>query len=197
MPKKQKLFNDFQSLLDGVEDEIADSLSKEVSNEIKQKISKSARERVILETEGRAANGIDDINKMEDNVERKKRTMTLTVKDTAKPSPSVFGTHFDTGKDAAVGGTMFANWIEFGQWVDLKALLNHRMGKWSWNPNDGAWGDMYDPELAKTEGRYGAMTRKEKDYKPRREARPFISPVQDELNANPEEIINMLKERFE
>lgn len=195
MPKKE--FTNFKDLLNGVEEELADSLDKEVAEKIKQKISASAKKNVILQTPGRAVGGIDDVSQMKDRVERKKRTMTLTVTDVAKPSPSIFGTKFDTAKDSAVGGTMFANWIEHGYWVDLKALLDYRMGKWAWQPNDSSWGDMYDPDLARTEGKYGAMTKKDRDYSPRREPRPFIAPVQEEINMKPEEIISLLRKRFE
>ena len=108
MPKKE--FTNFKDLLNGVEEELANSLDKEVAEKIKQKISERARKNVILQTPGRAVGGIDDVSQMKDRVDRKKRSMTLTVTDVAKPSPSVFGTKFDTSKDSAVGGTMFANW---------------------------------------------------------------------------------------
>lgn len=192
----RKEFTNFQDLLSGIGDELESSLKNEVGNKIKQKISKSARENVIKDTAGRATGGIDDVSKMEANVEKKKDSLNLMVKDVAKPSPSVFGTEFDTSKDAAVGGTMFANWIEHGYWVDLKQLLAYRMGQWAWQPREGSWSNVYDPDLARTEGRYGAMTRKQRDFKPRREARPFITPVQEDINTHPDEIIELLRKRF-
>ena len=195
MAKKE--YTNFQDLLSGINSELESSLKNEVGNKIKQKISKSAKENVIKDTAGRATGGIDDTSKMVADVEVKKDSLALSVKDIAKPSPSVFGTEFDTAKDAAVGGTMFATWIEHGYWVDLKQLLNYLMGKWSWQPRESSWGDMYGPDLARTEGRYGAMTRKQRDFKPRREPRMFIAPVQDEINMNPEEIITLLRKRFE
>lgn len=195
MSRNTKSFDDFDSLLKYVDEEVTDSMQKDVANEIKRKISEKARQNVILETSGRPSGGIDDVKEMESKLDKKTKVMTLTVKDTAKPSPSVFGTKFNRAKDAAVGGTMFANWIEHGEWVDLRALLAHRSGKWSWSPLDGPWADLYDPVRASREP--GSLTKKERDYKPRRESRPFIAPVQDEINMNPEEIISILRKRFE
>lgn len=195
MAKKE--FTNFQDLLSGINEELESSLKTKVADNIKKKISKSAKTNVIKETSGRATGGIDDITQMEAVVERKKDSLNLVVKDAAKPSPSVFGTKFDTSKDAAVGGTMFATWIEHGYWIDLKQLLAYRMGQWAWQPKEGSWSDMYDPDLARVEGKYGAMTRKQRDFKPRREARPFITPVQEDINMHPDEIIELLRKRFE
>lgn len=189
-----KSYTDFASLLDGINSSIEQTLNTGVANDIKRRISQSARQNVIKQTSGRSAGGIDDMNNMKSRLEKKKNSMTLIVSDVAKPAPSVFGQKFDTALDAKVGGTMFANWIEHGYWVDLKKLLEYRMGQqWAWNPRDGAWSDLYGPQLAMAEGRYGAMTKKDMEYKPRREARPFIGPVQDVLNANPDWIIQMIE----
>lgn len=189
----KKTYTDFQSLFDGISNDLSLTLNTKVAANIKKKISKSAKENVIKETSGRSSGGIDDISMMKSRVEKKGNTLTLIVTDVAKPAPSVFGQPFDAAKDAKVGGTMFANWIEHGDWVDLKQLLQYRMGQqWAWNPRAESWSSKYDPKLASKEGAFGAMTKANRDYKPRREPRPFMGPVQEDINTNPQAIIDLL-----
>lgn len=195
MPVKH--YTNFNDLFKGLEEDLTNTLNTKVANEIKKRISHSARQNVIKDTSGRATGGIDDISQMKSRVEKKGSSLTLVVTDTAKPSPSVFGQKFDTTKDNAVGGTMFASWIEHGQWVDLRQLLQYRMGgEWAWNPREESWSSKYDPQLAMSEGRYGAMTKAKRDYKPKREPRPFMEPVQVELNSKPDIIMNILEKMY-
>lgn len=178
-----KEFTNFADLLAHISGGIETALNTDVQDDIKQKISKSAREHVILETGGRGAGGIDDITQMEGEVTPGKTVFKLKVKDVAKPDVSVFGQPFDTGKDAAVGGTMFTNWIEDGTWIDLKAMLEHRQAI-GWNAGEGEhWSDLKNRGLPKAEW----------SYKPRREARPFISLVQQEIEQNPQEILDTIE----
>lgn len=160
-----KTFANFDDLIAHIGNGIQDALEGDVQEIVKEKISKSARDRVILETAGRPADGIDDMSSMEGEVTIGKKVFKLKVKDVASPAESIFGQPFDQAKNAAVGGTMFANWIEDGKWVDLKAMLNYRRG----------------------------MPKSEWNYKPRREARPFIEPVQQELEQNPQEILDAIE----
>ena len=190
-------YTNFSDLLKGLSNDLATTLNTKVSKEIKKRISISAKKNVIKETSGRGSGGIDDMNQMKSRVEQSGNFLTLVITDTAKPSPSVFGQKFDTAKDSAVGGTMFANWIEHGQWVDLKQLLQYRMGgEWAWNPREESWSSKYDPQLAMSEARYGAMTKAKRDFKPRREPRPFMEPVQIELNSKPEIIMSILEKVY-
>lgn len=186
----KKSFTSLSELDSGVKELISDALMTDVSDVIKGMISKSARENVILETAGRSSGGVDDITQMESSVKERKTSIELKVKDIAKPSHSVFGQPFDDAKDASVGGTMFANWIENGQWIDLKQLLEYRRGV-GWNPSSGEhWEDYYDADSAR---RHDGMTKKEWGFKPRREPRPFMQPVQDELESHPEIVIDAIK----
>ena len=43
----------------------------------------------------------------------------MTVKDIARPQASWCKTPFREGDNAALEGTMFANWIEHGLWMDI------------------------------------------------------------------------------
>ena len=179
-----KEFTNFSDLLAHVASGIEDALNNEVQNDIKQKISKSAQEHVILETPGRDAGGIDDITQMQGEVTPGKTVFKLKVKDVAKPDDSVFGQPFDTSKDAAVGGTMFTNWIEDGTWIDIKELLNYRRGI-GWNPAEHEHWSEYKTERG--------MPKAEWSFKPRREPRPFISIVQEEIEQDPQYILNAIE----
>lgn len=174
-----KTFTNFADLLSHVQDGIQDALEHEVQDVVKQEISDTAKTNVILQGAGRDFDGIDDINNMEAEVSGGPKVFKLKVKDVAKPQPSVFGQPFDATKDAAVGGTMFANWIEHGEWVDLKALFDHRNAI-GWNPGIGEkWSDFKARGLPMAEW----------SYKPKREARPFIEPVQQHFEQNPDDIL--------
>lgn len=178
-----KTFANFDDLIAHIGNGIQDALEGDAQEIVKEKISKSARDHVILETAGRPADGIDDMSSMEGEVTIGKKVFKLKVKDVASPAESIFGQPFDQAKNAAVGGTMFANWIEDGKWIDLKAMLEYRRGI-GWNPKDHEkWSDY------KTRG----MPKSEWKYKPRREARPFIEPVQQELEQNPQEILDAIE----
>lgn len=178
-----KTFTTYDDLIAHIKGGIQDALEGDAQQIVKEKISKSAREHVILETNGRETEGIDDMTSMEGEVTIGQNVFKLKVKDVASPAASVFKQPFDESKNAAVGGTMFANWIEDGKWVDLKAMLNYRRGI-GWNPKDHEkWSDY------RTRG----MPKSEWNYKPRREARPFIEPVQQELEQNPQEILDAIE----
>lgn len=187
-------YTNFDDLLKGAQSIIDNTLKTAVADEVKKTISQTAKENVILQTPGRSSSGIDDVNSMVGEVKTTGGESVLTVKDVAKPSPSVFGQPFDEAKNAAVGGTMFASWIEAGKWVDLKALLTHRryMG---WNPAEHeTWASYWNPKTARTGD---SMPKVDWAYKPRREARPFIAPAQEKITANPERIIDLIKGAFE
>lgn len=183
-------FTNFDDLLKAVGGGIEDSLKTDVPVIIKQKISQAARENVILETAGRAGGGIDDINAMEDSLKKTKESYSLSVKDIAEPSPSVFGQEFDDEKNAAVGGTMFANWIENGEWIDLKEMLRYRR-EVGWNPGFHETWASY-----KGTGHGDGLSKSDWNYKPRREKRPFISLVQKELNDDPTVITNAILKKI-
>lgn len=53
--------------------------------------------------------------------------VTMTIKDIARPQESWCKTPFREGDNAALEGTMFANWIEHGLWMDIAEW--NRMGR--------------------------------------------------------------------
>lgn len=178
-----KTFTNFADLLAHVQDGIQDSLEHGVADVVKQEISDTARTNVMLQGAGRETDGIDDLNNMEAEVTGGPKVFKLKVKDVAKPQPSVFNQPFDNTKDAAVGGTMFANWIEHGEWVDLRAMLNHRIAI-GWNPGAGEkWSDF------KARG----LPMSELSYKLKREPRPFIEPTQQYFEQNSDAILKEIE----
>ena len=63
-----KTFANFDDLIAHIGSGIQDALEGDAQEIVKEKISKSARERVILETDGRETAGIDDMASMEGEV---------------------------------------------------------------------------------------------------------------------------------
>ena len=112
-----KTFTSLQSLCEAIKQGTVEALNTTVQEQVKEKLSASARQNAILDTGGRGAGGIEDVGMMQHKVEVSGNVITLTVKDIAPPAPSVFGTPFRGGE------TTFAEWIEKGQWMDLKEYL--------------------------------------------------------------------------
>ena len=180
-----KEFTNFNDLIKFINGGIKKGLETNVQDVIKNKISETARREVILKTSGRDADGIDDVKCMKGFVKISKNgnVFDLIVKDMARPAPSVFKQPFDESKNEAAGGTVFAQWIEKGEWIDLAELLRYR--HWAgWMPGEGeSWTDAWK-NLGGSTGHGDGMTRKEWSKKPRREPRPFISVVQREIINN-------------
>lgn len=112
-------FSSFQDLSSEIARRAEMSLSTTVGEELKETLRKSAVKNVHPDSaSSRQAGGITDPRNIVINVNCKHKSIDLIVKDIAKPAGPLF-TPFDSGKDDAVGGTMFANWIERGEWVEL------------------------------------------------------------------------------
>lgn len=103
----------------------------------------------------RGAGGISDLANVQADTNSVGTSVVTTVKDVAPPQESLIGTPINAHSD-----TMFSEWIEYGQWMDLMHFM-------------------------------------ETGEKIKREARPFIKPVEEELAANPGEIEAAIKPFFD
>lgn len=169
-------YTNFDDLLNDVADGV-EQIMQDVAPQIETVLQASAKKNI--QSQSARSAGIEDTNNIVSSVTRDGNTVTMIVKDIAKPQPSYFlggkkldsqrvadtllyreyhfgnspivwneygeaNILFDERENAAVGGTMFANWIENGLWMDLSYYL-----------------------------RSGGQ----KEYRP---ARPFIAPAQVE-----------------
>ena len=169
-------YTNFDDLLSDVADGV-EQIMQDVAPQIETVLQASAKKNI--QSQSARSAGIEDASNIVSSVTRDGNTVTMIVKDIAKPQPSYFlgGKKFDSQRvadtllyreyhfggspivwneygganilfdereNAAVGGTMFANWMENGLWMDLSYYL-----------------------------RSGGQ----KEYRP---ARPFIAPAQVE-----------------
>lgn len=123
-----RFYTSFDSLLEGVASNV-ERVMQEVAPEIETKLQASAVKNVHPKN-GAETGGIADAKNIRSSVLRDGNVVSLTVKDIAAPQASYFTDDWSlwqSDKDAAVGGTMFANWIEHGLWMDIAEW--NRMGR--------------------------------------------------------------------
>lgn len=146
-------YTNFDDLLSDVADGVERIVRDDVAPQLEQRLQESAKQNIHPKYR---ISGITDAKNIVSNVSRDGNVISLIVKDIAKPEPSVFLTHstdrseaqygidkrnglnddpravnigFNDEKDEAVGGTMFANWIEHGLWMDLKWYIRSEGAK--------------------------------------------------------------------
>ena len=117
MGKLASSYTNFDDLLEGVANGVQGILD-EVAPQIETRLQASAIKNVHPKN-GRE-NGITSKSNIVSNVSRDGNVITMVVKDIAKPAGPKYG-EFDETKNAALEGTMFANWIEHGLWMDIQA----------------------------------------------------------------------------
>ena len=117
MGKLVSSYTNFDDLLEAVANGTQEIL-EEVAPQIETRLQASA-EKNVHPKNGRA-NGITSANNIVSSVSRDGNVVTMVVKDIAKPAGPKYG-EFDETQNAALEGTMFANWIEHGLWMDLQA----------------------------------------------------------------------------
>lgn len=115
MPLKESYTN-FNQLLDDVTQSIEIILKNDVAPALETKLAQSAK--ANIHPKGNRVGSITDPSCIVSEVTKDTDSVTLIVKDIAKPQKPIMG-DFDESKNAAVGGTMFANWIENGLWMDI------------------------------------------------------------------------------
>lgn len=122
MSAKQS-FDDYDDLFLSIEDDIQASLEQNVAPVIEKKLQESA-EKTAAGWSSRAYMGIaDEANIMSDVYPEADGSFTLITKDTATPQPSVFGYGEEFDESQNVDGTKFSEWIDEGEWMDLKSYL--------------------------------------------------------------------------
>ena len=108
-------YTNFDDLLAGVANGI-EEVVRGVAPQIETRLQVSA-EQNIHPKDGRK-NGITSAKNIVSSVTREDNVVTMVVKDIAKPQGPKWGT-FDEAQNDAFEGTMFANWIEHGLWMDI------------------------------------------------------------------------------
>lgn len=116
-------YTSFDELLSDLANNVERVMRDDVAPQLEQRLQASAKQNVHPMSDADAnVGGIADSRNIVSNVSRDGDTVTMIVKDIAMPQRSyVTGdwSNFDWGKNAAVGSTMFANWIEHGLWMDI------------------------------------------------------------------------------
>lgn len=146
-------YTNFDDLLSDVVDGVERIVRDDVALQLEQRLQESAKQNIHPKYE---ISGITDAKNIVSNVSRDGNVVSLIVKDIAKPEPSVFITNstdfseafrgldkrnglnddpsavnimFNDAENDAVGGTMFANWIEHGLWMDLAYYFKNGKAK--------------------------------------------------------------------
>lgn len=118
-------YTNFDDLLTGVVNGVQGVL-EEVAPQIETRLQASAVQNVHPMNDGEAGT-ITDPKNIRSSVSVDGNTVTMIVKDVAGPQASYITGDWSQwnakSNDAAAGGTMFANWIEHGLWMDI--------GKWN------------------------------------------------------------------
>ena len=117
-------YTNFDDLLAGVVSSVQDILEG-VAPEIETRLQANIVENVHSKS-GRS-DGIESKKNIVSSVTTDNNVVTMTVKDVARPQESWCKTPFREGDNAALEGTMFANWIEHGLWMDIAEW--NRMGR--------------------------------------------------------------------
>ena len=105
-------YTNFDDLLAGVVSSVQDILEG-VAPEIETRLQASIVENVHSKS-GRS-DGIESKKNIVSSVTTDDNVVTMTVKDIARPQASWCKTPFREGDNAALEGTMFANWIGMGR----------------------------------------------------------------------------------
>lgn len=114
----KRVYSNFDDLLNGIIQNVESIMRDDVAPAVESKLAQSASENVAPKYN--RSGGITDPACIVSEVERDSNSVTLIVKDIAKPQKPILSKEgFDLQKDAAMGGTMFANWIENGLWMDI------------------------------------------------------------------------------
>lgn len=108
-------YTNFDDLLAGVANGI-EEVVRGVAPQIETRLQVSAEQNVHPK-DGRK-NGIISAKNIVSSVTREDNVVTMVVKDIAKPQGPRWGV-FDEAQNDALEGTMFANWIEHGLWMDI------------------------------------------------------------------------------
>lgn len=132
---------------------VVQAVESEVAPMLKDKVAESAHKNVLG---GRSYQdgSIADADNVISDVELSGNNVTVTIKDVAIPEEPIYGGYAAFQPDT---DTKFAEWIEYGEWMDLKNYIN------------------------------SGFTDKSK-----RPARPFIEPVRNELESDPDIIMNAI-----
>ena len=136
-------YTNFDDLLSDVADGVERIVRDDVAPQLETRLLESAKKNIHPRF---GISGITDAKNIVSNVSRDGNAISLIVKDIARPEVSYFysgnidssevkygldkrnGLHndptavnidFNEAENEAVGGTMFANWIEHGLWMDL------------------------------------------------------------------------------
>ena len=110
-------YTNFDDLLAGVANGIEEAV-RSVAPQIETRLQVSAEQNVHPK-DGRK-NGITSAKNIVSSVTREGNVVTMVVNDIAKPQGPKWGT-FDEAQNNELEGTMFANWIEHGLWMDIVA----------------------------------------------------------------------------
>ena len=143
-------YTNFDDLLSDVADGVERIVRDDVAPQLEARLLESAKKNIHPRF---GISGITDAKNIVSNVSRDGNAISLIVKDIARPEVSYFysgnidssevkygldkrtGLHndptavnieFNEAENEAVGGTMFANWIEHGLWMDLTYYLQHQ-----------------------------------------------------------------------
>lgn len=143
-------YTNFDDLLNDVADGVERIVRDDVAPQLEARLLESAKKNIYPRF---GISGITDAKNIVSNVSRDGNAISLIVKDIARPEVSYFysgnidssevkygldkrnGLHndptavnieFNEAENEAVGGTMFANWIEHGLWMDLTYYLQHQ-----------------------------------------------------------------------
>ena len=134
-------YTNFDDLLNDVSDGIERIVRDDVAPQLEERLLASAKKNIHPQL---GISGITDAKNIVSNVSRDGNVISLIVKDIAKPEasyitssmdwseanrgvdkrnglvddPTAVNVLFNEAEDEAVGGTMFANWIEHGLWMD-------------------------------------------------------------------------------
>ena len=92
-------------------------MRNEVAQHVKSKLQQSAKSRAAGKF-SRGGGGISDPGNFESKVYVTRDAVELSVTSTAEPQPSIFGSPIN-----AYPG-MFAEWIEYGQWLDVVHFMD-------------------------------------------------------------------------
>ena len=108
-------YTNFDDLLAGVANGV-EKIVQDVAPQIEARLQASAVKNVHPK-DGRE-NGITSAKNIVSSVTREDNVVTMVVKDIAKPQGPKWGV-FNEADNSVLGGTMFANWIEHGLWMDI------------------------------------------------------------------------------
>lgn len=98
---------------------MASALNNEGSRLVKSKLQQSATDRASGPF-SRSGGGVSDIAMFKSTISTNKDAAELSVVSTAEPQPSIFGTPINSYEG------MFAEWIEYGEWMDISHFMKTR-----------------------------------------------------------------------